>query len=93
VESIIPENDKAITRGGQPLVIKTDNHGFYFLDVEGAGGRPKISEQRFTSLSAAKQALEVYISENLGQINKMKFIEEIAGPRPGRTNKVGKTQK
>jgi hypothetical protein len=68
----------ALTVGGQKLVIKATDHGFYYLDVSGVGGRPKIAEQLFTSLFEVRKARDAYIQTNLKQITKMKFIEEMA---------------
>lgn len=68
----------AMTVGGQTLVIKLKENGFYYLDVEGVGGRPKISEQVFTSLSEVRKARDAYVQDNIKMIEKQKFIEEMA---------------
>ena len=68
----------AMTVGGQSLKIKITDTGYYYVDVDGPGGRPKISEQIFTGLSEARKALRAYVQDNLVMHNKQKFIEEMA---------------
>jgi hypothetical protein len=68
----------AITVGGNQLKIKITEQGYYYIGVDGPGGRPTLSEQRFTSLSEARKALRAYVNDNQGMIEKQKFIEEMA---------------
>jgi hypothetical protein len=68
----------AMTVGGNQLKIKITEAGYYYIDIDGPGGRPKISEQIFTSLSEARKARDAYINDNKAMIEKKKFIEEMA---------------
>lgn len=73
--------------GGRKLSIKMYEDGLFYINIEGPGGRPAITEEKFTSLGEARKALSAYYFENRGQIEKMKMIEEIAGPRPHQKKK------
>lgn len=68
----------AMTVSGHTLVIKITDQGMYYLDVEGPGGRPKISEQRFTSLNEVRKARDAFIQDNIKSIEKLRFIEDMA---------------
>lgn len=79
--SITPESVEALTVGGQELIIKTDPHGFYFLDVEGHGARPVIAKERFTSLGEVRKARDAYVQNNMKMLIKRKNIDEmVAAP-------------
>jgi hypothetical protein len=75
----------AMTVSGHYLKIKVTPTGYYYIDTDEPGASPKIKDQVFTSLFEARRALDSYVQDTLKQQNKMKFIEEIAGPRPSRS--------
>jgi hypothetical protein len=68
----------ATTVSGRPLSIGITEQGYYIVKVGGVGEMPKICEQLFTSLSEARKAVGAYVIEHQADINKRKFIEEMA---------------
>jgi hypothetical protein len=60
--------------------------GYYYIDVKGAGDKPKLCEQMFTSLSQARRAVSAYSADNAAEIAKRKMIIEIAA-RPDKPRK------
>lgn len=81
--SIILGNDEgyetdAITVSGRKMCIKVTDTGYYRIDVEGVGDKPQLCEHLFTNLSEARKAIRRYVAENVNQINKQAFLEEMA---------------
>lgn len=79
--STIQENDNGTvsflteetTTRGRKFVITTTPTGMYRIEVVGGGALPKITEDVFTNLPAAKEALKRYQNENEALINKRRI--------------------
>jgi hypothetical protein len=66
------------TVGGRNISIGVNDSGYYVIKVDGVGEKPKLCEQIFTSLSEARKAVQAYVIDHAVEINKRKFIEEMA---------------
>jgi hypothetical protein len=68
----------AVTVGDRRVSIKTTPTGYYRIDVEGSGSRPKMCDEIFTNLRAARIAISKYLTDNAATLNKKKMIKEVA---------------
>ena len=58
------------------FVITTTPTGMYKIEVRGVGASPKLTEERFTNLNLAKRAIELYLNEHAGELNKRAIIRQ-----------------
>jgi hypothetical protein len=65
----------AKTVGRANLVIVTTPNGLYQIQARGVGKSPAISDDRFTSLSAAKEAVRRYLVEHAPQLRKQAILD------------------
>lgn len=78
---IIPGSDNAVyetgkrTIGDEEFVITTTSTGLYVIDTLGHG-KPKICEEKFTSLAYAQKALDKYERDNAATLLKKKVMKE-----------------
>lgn len=68
----------AVTVGDRRISIKITPTGYYRIDIEGGGSRPKMCDEIFTNLRSARLAVQKYVVENAAELNKKKMIKEVA---------------
>lgn len=76
----------AMTVSGRDISIRVTETGYYYIDVKGAGDKPRICQHIFTSLNEARKAVKAYVADNAADIAKRQMIIDIAA-RPDKPRK------
>lgn len=82
-------DEKTISSGD--FVIVTTPTGLYQIDVRNTsgGGKPAITEDKFTSLHHAKMAIQAYVAENAPIIRKRQIMAAGIAKRQAKANVEG----
>jgi len=62
------------TIGGAELKIISTPTGLYRIIADGPGANPRLSEQLFTNLNKAKEAIRRFVAENSPTIRKKEIM-------------------